>query len=455
MVLQKISEDPFCKSFYSNLHNLLESNTKQRLLIAVSGGMDSMAMFFAIKSLKCYDFVIGHVDHGIRNESVEDLKFVESIAKRFEVPFFYRTLKPKNIKRGDSIESWCRENRYHQLNKIAKNADANYILTAHHANDQAETVLLNLSRHSGVSGLCGIGMKNKNLIRPFLFFPKRKIKNFVKKYQIPYVIDPTNDDVNIPRNFIRKRVLSEWEEQNNDMINAINQSAEHFSEWKNSLDYFIHEILLKKVSYTDSDFAIPIDLVQKTPTFSIVRLIQFLTSDGMNFWSKYDLNRMKIFLKTPKTGKKLILRNKWDLLIDRKIIFGKKIYSKKLTKKIKLNFNKYTYFIDKKYKLSLVENYFLNDNSKNIEYVNWCVLKNMKLELRLWRNGDVFQPLGMNGHQKVSDFLINLKVNRFDKMRQTVMTANGRIFWVCGYRISEWAKITENTNKAIKLRYVE
>tara|TARA_B100000945_G_scaffold319026_1_gene325283 strand:+ start:28 stop:522 length:495 start_codon:yes stop_codon:yes gene_type:complete len=164
---------------------------------------------------------------------------------------------------------------------------------------------------------------------------------------------------------------------------------------------------------------------------------------------------MKIFLKTPKTGKKLILRNKWDLLMDRKIIFGKKIYSKKLTKKIKLNFNKYTYFIDKKYKLSLVENYFLNDNSKNIEYVNWCVLKNMKLELRLWRNGDVFQPLGMNGHQKVSDFLINLKVNRFDKMRQTVMTANGRIFWVCGYRISEWAKITENTNKAIKLRYVE
>ena len=110
MLLQKISEDPFCKSFYSNLHNLLESNTKQRLLIAVSGGMDSMAMFFAIKSLKCYDFVIGHVDHGIRNESVEDLKFVESIAKRFEVPFFYRTLKPKNIKRGDSIESWCRKN---------------------------------------------------------------------------------------------------------------------------------------------------------------------------------------------------------------------------------------------------------------------------------------------------------------------------------------------------------
>tara|TARA_S200000501_G_scaffold190210_1_gene179086 strand:- start:78835 stop:80220 length:1386 start_codon:yes stop_codon:yes gene_type:complete len=454
LILQKIAKDPFCESFCSNLHNLLESDTKQKLLIAVSGGMDSMAMFFAIKSLKCFDFVIGHVDHALRNESVDDLKFVESIARKFEVPFFYRTLKPKNIKYGVSIESWCRKNRYYQLDKIAKYAGAYYTLTAHHANDQAETVLLNLSRHSGVSGLCGIGMKNKNLIRPLLFFSKREIKAFVKKHQIPYVIDRTNDDVNIPRNFIRKKILNEWEEVNGDMINAINQSAEHFSEWKSSLDFFIRKILLKKIGYTNDGFEIPINLIQQTPVFSIVRLIQFLTSDEKDLWSKDDLNRIKLFLKTLKTGKKIVLRNKWELLADRKSIYGGKKIFKNMKKKIKLDINKNTYFFNRKYKLSLVENYFLNDNSKNTEYVNWYVLKNMKLELRLWRNGDVFQPLGMNGHQKVSDFLINRKVNQFDKMRQTVMTANGEIFWVCGYRISEWAKITKKTNRAIKLQYV-
>ena len=103
------------------------------------------------------------------------------------------------------------------------------------------------------------------------------------------------------------------------------------------------------------------------------------------------------------------------------------------------------------YKISLTEQISFARNNGNTEYANWSILKHMKIELRLWESGDSFQPLGMTGHQKVSDFLINQKVDRFAKENQTVMTANGQIFWVCSHRISDWVKITGETTEKVKL----
>ena len=164
--------DPFLKEFNSHLRTFAQLKSDDKVLIAVSGGMDSMALFTLCKSLDRFRIILGHIDHCLRKNSDEHMKFVQSNAKYCQIPFHSRKLNPSQIKRGESVESWARKHRYEQLNEIAKKTAANWIMTAHHSNDQAETVLLNLSRHSGVSGLRGIGKKNNHLLRPLLHFSK-------------------------------------------------------------------------------------------------------------------------------------------------------------------------------------------------------------------------------------------------------------------------------------------
>jgi len=448
---ENILLDPFAKKFNSHLQTIAGLKKADKLLIAVSGGMDSMALFVLCKSLNRFGILLAHIDHRLRKNSDRDMKFVQSIAKHCHVPFHSRKLNPAQIEHGDSVESWARKNRYELLNEIAENTGANWIMTAHHGNDQAETVLLNLSRHAGVSGLRGIGKKNNHLLRPLLPFSKKEIEKFVSRNRIPFVSDPTNDDIAIPRNFLRKKILKSWEEFDPHLINAIQQSADHFSEWKDALDHFILNGLIHQVQRTENKFIIPLDLIEKIPVFSRIRLMQFLTSGADVLWAKQEMDRVRIFLEGNQTGKTLQVKNGWILLKDRREIIGVKKINKTETKSLELHLNQLVHYCDHMYKISLTEQISFARNKGNTEYANWSILKHMKIELRLWESGDSFQPLGMTGHQKVSDFLINQKVDRFAKENQTVMTANGQIFWVCSHRISDWVKITGDTTEKVKL----
>ena len=208
--VKNISLDFFSKKFDKHLKNFSKLKINDKVLIAVSGGMDSMALFALCNSLDRFNIAIAHINHCLRNDSEKDLDFVKSIAETSGIPFYFRNLNPAQISDGESIESWARKNRYKKLNHIASEVGAKWIMTAHHGNDQAETVLLNLSRHSGISGLRGIGKQNHNLLRPLLPFSKKQIKNFVLRMNIPYISDPTNDNLNIPRNFLRKKILKPW-----------------------------------------------------------------------------------------------------------------------------------------------------------------------------------------------------------------------------------------------------
>jgi len=153
------------------------------------------------------------------------------------------------------------------------------------------------------------------------------------------------------------------------------------------------------------------------------------------------------FLDKDKSGDFYMLSNGWRLLRDRNSI--KVQYPSDhvndtaviLEKDTPTNFNSY------RYEVSLQNNFKKKNYNKNYEIVDWQKLKNKTLKLRLWKQGDTFQPLGMKGHQKISDFLINEKVDCIDKEHQSVLTANGKIVWVCGKRISNWVRITQNTNQ--------
>ena len=143
--------------------------------------------------------------------------------------------------------------------------------------------------------------------------------------------------------------------------------------------------------------------------------MQFLTSGADVLWAKQEMDRVRIFLEGNQTGKTLQVKNGWILLKDRREIIGVKKINKTETKSLELHLNQLVHYCDHMYKISLTEQISFARNKGNTEYANWSILKHMKIELRLWESGDSFQPLGMTGHQKVSDFLINQKVNRFAK----------------------------------------
>jgi len=446
-----IQHDSIFHKFTDELATFSDLKKENRIIIAVSGGMDSMALFSLLHSREKFDLIIAHVNHHLRGDSNKDEFLVQRSCKLLGIPFFSTSLNPEYIKKGESVEQWGRNHRYRFFNEIMEKTNASWIMTAHHGNDQVETVLMNLSRQSGISGLCGIGKQTKNVLRPLLGFTKKELTEFVKRNEIPFREDSTNSELFNPRNFIRHKVVNPWENNAQNLVTGIQSSVNHFSEWKDSLDYFILDTLVPKIPQSVNRFDIPIKMVQGLPNMVKVRLVQLLIEVTYHErWSKHQIELLKSFFNKEEVGNQHILPNGWKLLQDRKSIIGKDTaylspkYPVKLVPGHPVDFNDYRYELV----LSKQDKF---DTVQNQEQVDWTLLKDQRLEIRVWAEGDFFQPLGMEGHQKISDFLINEKVDQFTKESQAVLTANGEIIWVCGKRIADWVKLTPHTQETAVL----
>ena len=269
--------------------------------------------------------------------------------------------------------------------------------------------------------------------------------------EIPFREDSTNSELSNPRNFIRHKVVNPWENNAQNLVMGIQSSVNHFSEWKDALDYFILEILVPKIHQSVNRFDIPIKLVQGLPNMVKVRLVQLLIEVNYHErWSKHQIELLKSFFNKEEVGNQHILPNGWKLLRDRKSIIGKDTANQPTKYPVKLVPGHPVDFNDYRYELVLSRQE-KSDTTQNQEQVDWTLLKDRRLEIRAWTDGDFFQPLGMEGHQKISDFLINEKVDQFTKESQAVLTANGEIIWVCGKRIADWVKLTPHTQETAVL----
>ena len=447
-----ILNDPFTKLFKEEILSLTYIKKKDKIIIAVSGGMDSTALLLLLQSINFHKIIVAHVDHSIRKESIKDRLFVEDLCKDLGVSFYFKTLNFSSRNRKDSVEKWAREKRYQYFVNLARETKSDWVMTGHHANDQAETLLLNLSRQSGVSGLTGISRRNNKIIRPLLPFNKKVISEFAERIGFPFIEDSTNADMTIPRNFIRKNILKPWESEVPFVIKGINNSTKYFNEWKLSLDHFIINFIIAKLNISDKRFEIPLSLIKGIPSLGRIRLIQLLFKQEKKLWSKHDLKMLDQFINKISIGKIYKLSKRWSLLHDRGVIIAMKNIevSKNI---IDIYPNKSVYFNNKKYDIIINDDLPKTTDYKREELVDWSVFKNRKLQIRIWKKGDVFQPLGMKTKKKVSDFLINEKIDSFSKKNQSVLTVDDKIAWICGIRISEWAKITEETNEKAILRF--
>ena len=200
----------FEKSLYEALSKGNHIRVGQQIIIAVSGGKDSMTLLYSIYRIADRLNVkinVVHVNHHLRHNSNNDQILVDKFCTQLKINFILDHLDPATKLKGESPESWARNHRYAILERIRKEIDADWVFTAHHGNDQIETILFHLSQGTGISGLRGIHDNQGHILRPMLCFSRSDIDQYAAEMNIPWVDDSSNLDESIPRNNLRHNVI--------------------------------------------------------------------------------------------------------------------------------------------------------------------------------------------------------------------------------------------------------
>lgn len=437
-------------------HELL--NLGDKVLIALSGGPDSVCLLnFLVKFKKKYKLSIGalHVNHMIRGKLADnDEKFCNDLCNKLQIEFHsVRRDVPAFAKAKKlSLEEAGRQIRYEELYKVQKKFGYDKIATGHTCSDNAETVLLNLIKGAGLRGLSGIPAKRDNIIRPLLPLSKSEVIDYLNSSKLEYVIDATNLNNAYERNFIRNKLLPLIKENINPKVEqTLLKSSSLWRQQFLTIDSIVKIIsdfvAVKKKNFLEFN----LELLNKLDKNILNDLIKF--SIERNFLVQISFNDCKkiVSLISSKSGRKFEISSGLFALRER----GKILITNKDTghaiKKMLLKIGDTVRFNGQEISINFVDKSsvkFLND--RKIEYLNADNLSS-NFTLRLWKNGDKFHPLGLEGSKKVSDFLNDLKLSSIEKNKQLVLTNKNKIVWVVGRRLDERFKVTDQTRKILKL----
>ncbi len=419
--------------------------SQDRILLAVSGGVDSMVMA-RLFSLSGKSFGLAHCNFSLRgSESDLDEQLVKRSAMMLGVPFYSATFDTKGFAQQNkiSIQEAARELRYEFLRETALEYGYDQIATAHHLDDSIETMLINLIRGTGVRGLAGIPLKNENIIRPLLFATRQEIEAFALEHQIDFRTDASNLEDKYLRNRIRHHVIPILKELNP----AIHQGMQVFlSRMQQAAELLDHEVKKHRatcVSPERDGFSIDIKKLLALPQPELM-LYEFLkdfhfsgfvcrellesldAQPGKQFFSETHMaikDRQKIFVTPLKRNEEsavyLIGENTHQIKVP-----GAAFIFETMAAEKELQFT-------------------ANEETARLSYDRL----QFPLELRKAKAGDSLVPLGMKGKKKLSDLLTDQKIPRHLKPEVWVLVSGGEIAWVAGIRISEKFRITHETNK--------
>jgi tRNA(Ile)-lysidine synthase len=419
---------------------------EQKFIIAVSGGKDSMALLHLCKS-ENLDIVVAHCNFMLRGqESTEDEAFVRSYCSTNQIVFesIRFDTKTKCEALGLSTQETARILRYDWFEKIRKQYHANYILTAHHANDLAETFLFNAARGSGIKGLCAIPKQNGNILRPLVMINQEIISDYISNFRIPFRNDSSNQSDDYTRNFIRHHIIPKLIEVNNHAVEHIAKSSQILQEAQMIIEDKLSDLKGKYTTYIDSTLVINHSAIKQLPYYNFI-LHNWLIPMGFN---SNQIN--EIITDKRHSGKSWnsithrLLFNRDELRIEKHqnninntLVFEKEIPGT-------FSFNNYHFevaYIDE-IQFDFKPNVFYLDADK----------VSFPVTIRTWNHGDSFKPLGMQSNKKVSDFLVDQKVDLFEKARLPIICSSNYIVAVIPHRIDDCYKITKNTTKVLRIK---
>lgn len=427
-----------------------------KILIALSGGPDSVFLLHFFNKFKNkYNIEIKayHLNHQIRGvEADEDEAFCQQICNKTGIELFSsrKDVKKYAKKNRLSVEEAGRKIRYEELFNIVKEYNLTKIVTGHNKSDNLETVLLNIIKGTGRAGLSGIPVKRDIIVRPILCLKKEDVVEYLIKNSIEFRIDSSNKDLDYNRNYLRNKLIPSIKKNlNADIEKAIFNLSDYIRNLSSFIDKKIEASLNSSVRIEDEKVKI---------LFENINLDEELISDFFKVALERtfkkeivsdDIKKLESMLYS-KTGTENQLSGKLTAIKEREYILiyhkpeEKEFNSSKLKVGEELKFNTNTLIIEE---VKVKPEKFTGGK---IEYISSEDLDE-EFEIRNWKDGDIFSPLGLKGEKKISDFLNDLKIETHKKNDIKVLINRERIVWVIGYRIDDKFKLKPNTERIYKL----
>ena len=417
---------------------------EKRLFLAVSGGVDSMVLLDLFHKMN-YEIAVLHCNFSLRNsESNGDEVFVKTFCNEKQIPIYSKRFDTKQFseKHKLSIQVSARKLRYDWFYEQLKELNFDYILTAHHLDDNIETFLINLSRGTGLDGLTGIPAQNNQIIRPLLPFSRDEIEKYAEKNKLPWREDSSNVSDKYLRNRIRHQIVPVLKEINPTFLDSFQKTQNYLKEAQsivNDGEYIIYQ----EVAVEKEDGTIWFDLKKllQLPNYGAY-LFQWLYSFGFTAWND-------IYALAHAQSGKQVFSEHYILLKDRDFLI---LFAKEEASELEV------FFIDKDVKdvkvplkISFCNVSDISVTDANSIFVDAETLQ-FPLTIRKWNEGDYFYPLGMQGKKKLSKYFKDEKMSLIDKSSQWILCSENQIVWVIGKRQDERFKITNKTTNKLQIQ---
>jgi tRNA(Ile)-lysidine synthase len=432
------------QKFLSHINQNFSFLNGKKLLLATSGGLDSMVMVDIFHKLN-YSIAIAHCNFQLRGvESFEDQAFVQNYSEVNKIESFVTQFDTEAFAEDYKLSTQvaARELRYSWFYELSDTENFDYILTAHHADDNLETFLINFVRGTGLDGLTGIPAQNDIVIRPLLIFSRQEIEYYAKENNIEWREDSSNASDKYLRNKIRHNLVPILKELNPDFLSSFQKTQKYLQESKAMAEDASIIIYQQVAEENGEDIHFDLNQLKKLPNFKSY-LYQWLKEFGFSAWDDiYDLVESQ-------SGKQ-VFSNEFRLLKNRDFLILSPIN-----------------FVDES------EEYFISKNQKEVKVplnLSFCNVSDISKEsnttifvdedklwyplvLRRWKEGDVFQPFGMEGKsKKVSKFFKDEKLSLLEKENMWLLCSDNQIVWIIGIRQDENFKIRKTTKNILKIR---
>ncbi len=441
MPLQKLT------SQYINQHNLCTVN--HTVLLAISGGVDSMVLLHILQTLG-YSVAVAHCNYQLRgNASDADEALVTQYCKENNITIFTKKMDTATYMAEHKIglQEAARTLRYSWFATIINpttNLPYQYIATAHHANDNVETVLMNICKGTGIAGLRGILPKQTNIIRPLLYATKAQIEAYSTTHNIQYLTDASNATNKYSRNYMRNQVLPLLAQQYPQIVNNIVQNIDRCTDIEHLYTEIVNNKIKKITEQKGNELHIPLlkltkEKAYKTLLYEIVKPYNFTTNQLAEIIKLFKANNSSYITSTTH---QIIKNRNWLIITTLTTTEANNII-------IEANTNIINFALGKIEILTTHNLTVINDaNTACID----AALLTFPLLLRPFRKGDYFYPLGLPKKKKIARFMIDNKLSKTQKENTWVLENNGLVIWVVGHRIDDRYKVTANTNAIYLLK---
>ncbi len=420
---------------------------KDKLLLAVSGGIDSVVLCELCKQAG-YDFAIAHCNFKLRgDESDRDEHFVRELAKKYNAEIFVKNFDTENYAEENnlSIQLAARQLRYAWFESIITEQQINWILTAHHANDNIETLLINFFKGTGIKGLRGILPKQNKIIRPLLFAKKEELVEFAKENNISYMEDSSNASDKYTRNYFRNQLIPSIQKVFPNAEDNLLKNIERVKEIESLYDQSINLYKKKLLEQRGEEIHIPVSKLLKsrplaTIVYEIVRDFGFTSSQTEEVVKLLGSDSGK-YIQSPTY--KIIKNRNWLIITPVSSIIAENFLIEEKNESIE--------FVNGKLKFEKIKpgnSQITTDSSVVMLDADEIIFP---LLLRKWKQGDYFYPLGMKKKKKLSRFFIDQKLSITDKEKSWVLEMDKKIIWVVGKRIDDRFKILPKTKNILKI----